>query len=298
MSQKGFSLILLLVGILVIVVGVGAAYFVYSNKLNNFNLQPKLATNPIPTIQNTAIKNYCSIANGCPKDKCRVVTECAGGGEGAGCAPGETICEYKDLYLKDNYTEVSIGQVKQCVQDFVTKNQSVYSTLTNLEVDENNSGKESDTCSPLLEKESTFNKKDRFCYFIAMHHKTDKNFPFAPQFYVGAQTCSVYWNIPDAFKSDISTLTSVNYSPDQAISCAEKYIDANKTKYLEYKNFIAGSLSVPNKEPGPHAKVTDLSKDVSFYTVIGSSSPQSIYIVVGAHSCTVYGVNEQYYTKQ
>ena len=126
---------------------------------------------------------------------------------------------------------------------------------------------------------------------------TDKNLPFAPQFYVGAQTCTVYWSLPAAFKTNLSSLTSVNYSPSQAIACAEKYITANKTKYLEYKNFVSGSLYVPNKPPGLHAKVTDSTKDVSFYTVIGNTSPQSIYLVVGSHSCTVYGVNEQYYTK-
>ncbi len=304
MNQKGLAPILILLGILIILsVGVSGYFVVNNNDFKNnqnksTNIQPtsKHQVTTSPTIQATT-DNYCSMANGCPIDKCKVVTRCASGGAGTGCVPGPTTCEYKDLYLKGDYKEISFANARHCVNDFVNKNSNAYPTLKNLVIDEGNSSKESSNCSPLLENDSKFNKDDRFCYFMAMQHKTDKNFPFAPHFYVGAQTCNVYWDLPEAFKIDISTLTTVNYSPHQAIKCAEKYIDSNKAKYLEYKNFEAGSLSVPNKEAGPHAKVTDLSKDVSFYTVIGNSNPKSLYLVVGAHSCTTYGVNEEYYTK-
>lgn len=206
MRQKGFAPIFIILGI-ILVFSLGVGGYIVSTKINNHNQlssgnqsssQPKTISNP--ATQATTTKDYCSMANGCPKDKCSVHTPCGGGTEG--CMPGKPICEYKDHYLKDNYTEVSFGQVKQCVQEFITKNQSTYPTLTNLEIDENNSGTESSPCSPF---DSTFNKKDRFCYFIVMHHKTDKNFPFAPQFYVGSQTCKVYWNLPDAFKTNVST---------------------------------------------------------------------------------------------
>lgn len=243
------------------------------------------------TTKTAVTEEYCSKANSCPTDKCTLVADCAGGSDGGGCALGEVTCEYKDLILKADYTEVSYAQAKQCAQSFITQNLSVYPTLKYFEIGVDNSSRESSTCN-----NDTFDKKDKFCWFMAMQ-PTDKNLPFAPSFYVGAQTCTVYWNLPTVFKTDLLPLTSVNYSPNQAIVCAEKYISANKTKYLEYKNFELESLHVPNEAPGSHAAITNSTKDVLFYSVSGKSSPQNIYLVVGAHSCTVYGVNEQYYTK-
>lgn len=232
---------------------------------------------------------YCSIANGCPSDKCRLVTQCASGGNDSGCAPGETTCEYKDANLKADYTEFTVSQAGECAQDFVAQNAAAYPTLEYFEIDEANSGGESNSCSSNIRSKS--NSEDTYCWFIKFR-STVEDLPFAPQFYVGAQTCNVYWDLPDRFKTDLSSLLGVKYSPDDAIGCAEEYIDANKTKYLEYADFVPNSLHVPNKQAHTHAKVTESTEDVLFYTVTGSG----VYLVVGAHSCKVYGVNEQYYT--
>ncbi len=305
-SQRGFAPIIFLLAILVVSGGIvgGSIYY----KANFENENKLVSNNPIdstkssgeknitktPTFQETTTNgDYCTMKNGCPKDKCNIATQCGAGGLGFGCAPGETTCEYKDLNLKDKYREVTINQVKSCVTDFISKNQYSYPTLKVLKIDDNQSGKESSTCDSLLQKGSNFNKEDRYCWYISMQHKTDPSFPLETHFYVGAQTCSVYWNLPDSFKNDLPSLNKVEYSPDQAIVCAENYIEANKGKYLEYKNFVKGFLEIPNKAPGMHGRITDFTKDSSFYTVIDGN----IYLVVGAHSCTVYGVNEQYYTK-
>jgi hypothetical protein len=271
----------------------GVIICVYSILNQPQNLGPIVVKHLITAMSTKG--DYCSMANGCPTDKCRTVSSCGGGGAGDGCPPGPTTCEYKDLNLKDSYTEVSANQAKQCVQQFITQNLATYPTLKYFQIDTNNSAKESDDCQ-VVENTKGFNKKDEYCWFIALK-PTVQGLPFTPDTYVGAQTCTVYWDLPNTFKTDLASLTSVNYSPDQAITCAENYIVANKTKYQEYKNFVQGSLSVPNKTPSPGANVADSSKDVSTYTVIGNSSPQSIYLAVGAHSCTVYGVNEKYYTK-
>ena len=257
--------------------------------------QPSLVA--IPKQPETA-SGYCSMANGCPADKCRTILHCSGSGENsAGCAPGEPTCEYKDLNSRDQYRELSARQAKRRVQEFLAKNQNVYKTLRDLRIDEDEFEPESGYCADVLDDRSKLNRKDRFCWFIALRHKTDQNFPYAPQFYVGAQTGTVYWDIPKQFKVNLSSLTRVRYSPDQAIKCAEKYIAANQTEYLEYKNFVPGSLTIPDGAGGLHSAITNHSKDALSYTVIGRSSPNSIYLVVGAHSCTVYGVNEKLYTK-
>ena len=253
-----------------------------------------------PTKQNDIAQGYCSMANGCPTNKCRTVTQCLGGNDtgrgGDGCAPGETTCEYKDSILKEKYREVTAGQAKQCVQKFITKNLNAYPTLKYLEIEDKEFGREADFCMEDLVETRKLKKEDNYCWFVEMKHKTEPDFPFGSTFYVGAQTCTVYWKIPKVFKTNISALMRVNYSPAQAVKCAEKYIEANKTKFIEYQEFVPGTLSAPGGVLGP-GNVTGYSKDLQFYIVTGQSRQGGIYLSVGAHSCTVYEVKEELYHK-
>ena len=282
MRESGFSRVLLIVAVLVILVGVvgGAWYFRQGRWFEDVRYTNRFPNPRFP---------YCSMENGCPKDKCQLVSNCGGGGEGFGCVLGEDTCEYKSYVLKDQYQEVSPSRVRQCVADFIASNQDTYPLLAGLIFDEQETARESYGCGLGGE----YVGKDSYCYFVAMKHKSGR-LPVASHFYVGAQTCQVYWQLSEVYKVDDPNLTinGVLYTPLQAVACAEQYITAHRGEYLEYQNYIPGSLRATNP-PGPHAKVDDLSKDWSFYTV----AMRSLYFAVGAHTCTVYPVNEKYYTK-
>lgn len=240
---------------------------------------------------------YCSMENGCPNDKCNRITQCGkGNGTGTGCAVGETTCEYKDSVLKENYKQLSYNQIKNCVQNFINTNRGVYPIFTSLMIDSEESGKNSDYC-PTNNANLKVDEQDNYCFFISLKDRSQKPLPYVAHFYVGAQTCSIYWDIPSGFKQNVRDLEKVNYLPNDAKKCAESYLQDNKTKYHEYKNYQPDSLIVQNDIPYSHAKVTENSSDITFYTITGKSTPTNIYLVVGSHSCTVYGVNEKYYSK-
>lgn len=133
--------------------------------------------------------NYCSMLNGCPSDKCVIQMGCAGGAsEPIGCTPGPRWCEFKDPKLKTAYTEISMEQTAQCVQKFLDKNANEYDVFSDMEIDYERSKDKVDTCGS--------DKKDKYCRFIILKHKFDKNFGYVTEFFVGAQTCSVYWDVP------------------------------------------------------------------------------------------------------
>ncbi|MBI2326849.1 hypothetical protein HYU92_00875 [Candidatus Curtissbacteria bacterium] len=289
--RRGFAPILILVVIGLLVTG-GIFYFIHSRSIS----RQILYTNPVPNV----LFSYCSMENGCPKDKCNLAAYCGGGSDNFGCVLGGYTCEYKDLYLKDEYKEVTPEQAKQCVKDFVAENQIVYPILSSLIIDDKESGKESYSCSQLLEKNSKYSKEDKFCYFMYMNHKTKpEKFPFSPNFYVGAQTCNVYWDLPEHFKINDPELSiaNIDYSPEEAIECAEKYLKEHRNEYKEYQKFVPGTLVVWG-EPSSSAAIEDLSKDWKFYSIKDKSYPvPKLSLSVGAHTCTVYGTNEKYYTK-
>jgi len=247
--------------------------------------------------------NYCSMANGCPGDKCRQVSSCGrgGGGDGFGCVPGPTSCEYKDPVLKGKYREVTFKQAKQCIKDYALKNEPLYPMMKYLEVDADwdKPDKESDYCGQPVFGKIEYKKEDKFCWPVSMRHigVDYHKFPFGVSVVVGAQTCEVYVDprSVDILKIDDTNLSlaDINFTAEQAVACAEKYVADHKSEYQEYKNHKPGLFRVPERGvAGSHAAVKDISKEWNFYTVAGGG----IYLVVGARTCDVYGVNEKYYT--
>lgn len=243
---------------------------------------------------------YCSMLNGCPTDKCERSTSCQSGGDGSelGCIAGSTSCEFKDSGLKWKYQEVSSEQAKKCIVNFASANGSLYPMMKYLEVKDQKNA-ESGICSQPIEGSIKYNNRDKFCWWYEMRHKDGDyhRFPFGVQITVGAQTCTVYLDPRSIQILKIDdpqlSLADINYTPQQAIACAESYISDHKSEYVEYKNYKQGSLVVPDNTAGSHAAVKDISKEWNFYTVTGGG----VYLVVGAKTCSVYGVNEKYYTK-